>query len=402
MGRVAAAGAVLVALVVLGAPPAAGMELSGERGGQGRDVMGKGGRRGKGRVRSPKWVSQYVGKARCHFINGADRVRFMERHIYNREQLLHFDFFVSISLVPTSYQLSPGCQLGDGFLPFRDPAMWIEIVGSNKPTIECSLFCKEERVYRPGMLDTGADVTIITCSEWPGNWELEPVAEPLTPYPAVIATDIVPNRDWTHQLLVLLETPPGCLEGLGLSVRGFWGVLTPLDSPEMLLDTTYSKMLTGIGGFVLGFIFLGLGLSFYLCKKMTGGPGGCVPAPPRACVLPQPGAIPFSLPTEFLSWRRLQPLPMASGLAGIPPLRPHTDFGGVVCPPQPHCHSAPAWLLPVFPIKLPSSPQFPSSIFSWGVFGARSFQNRAPNIFKGPWQGFILGQRCLDLAGPQR
>lgn len=33
-----------------------------------------------------------MGKARCHFINGADRVRFMERHIYNREQLLHFDF----------------------------------------------------------------------------------------------------------------------------------------------------------------------------------------------------------------------------------------------------------------------------------------------------------------------
>ncbi|XP_031950918.1 LOW QUALITY PROTEIN: histidine triad nucleotide-binding protein 1-like [Corvus moneduloides] len=54
--------------------------------------------------------------------------------------------------------------------------MWIEIVGSNKLTIECSLFCKGERVYRPGMLDTGADVTIIARSEWPGNWELEPVA----------------------------------------------------------------------------------------------------------------------------------------------------------------------------------------------------------------------------------
>ncbi|KAM4751516.1 endogenous retrovirus group K member 6 Pro protein-like [Cyanocitta cristata] len=54
--------------------------------------------------------------------------------------------------------------------------MWIEIVGSNKPTIECSLFCKGESVYRPGMLDTGADVTIIARSEWPGNWELEPVA----------------------------------------------------------------------------------------------------------------------------------------------------------------------------------------------------------------------------------
>ncbi|XP_048177544.1 endogenous retrovirus group K member 6 Pro protein-like [Corvus hawaiiensis] len=54
--------------------------------------------------------------------------------------------------------------------------MWIEIVGSNKPTIECSLFCKGERVYCPGMLDTRADVTIIALSKWPGNWEVEPVA----------------------------------------------------------------------------------------------------------------------------------------------------------------------------------------------------------------------------------
>ncbi|RMB89071.1 hypothetical protein DUI87_34529 [Hirundo rustica rustica] len=35
----------------------------------------------------------------------------------------------------------------------------------------------------------------------------------------------------------------------------------------MLLDAAHSKMLMGIVGFVLGFVFLVLGLSFYLCKK---------------------------------------------------------------------------------------------------------------------------------------
>ncbi|RMC16870.1 hypothetical protein DUI87_06123 [Hirundo rustica rustica] len=35
----------------------------------------------------------------------------------------------------------------------------------------------------------------------------------------------------------------------------------------MLLDAAHSKMLMGIRGFVLGFVFLLLGLSFYLCKK---------------------------------------------------------------------------------------------------------------------------------------
>ncbi|NWU07958.1 2B11 protein, partial [Cephalopterus ornatus] len=57
--------AVLVVLVLLGAPPAAGEELSG--------------------------VFQWMLKLECHFINGSDRVRLVERFIYNREQLVHFD-----------------------------------------------------------------------------------------------------------------------------------------------------------------------------------------------------------------------------------------------------------------------------------------------------------------------
>ncbi|KAM4878245.1 H-2 class II histocompatibility antigen, I-E beta chain-like [Sylvia borin] len=65
MGRVAAAGALLVALVALGAAPAAGAELSG--------------------------VFQEVHKAECHFINGTEKVRFVQRHIYNREQYAIFD-----------------------------------------------------------------------------------------------------------------------------------------------------------------------------------------------------------------------------------------------------------------------------------------------------------------------
>ncbi|XP_027563376.1 class II histocompatibility antigen, B-L beta chain-like, partial [Neopelma chrysocephalum] len=70
MERVRGAGAVLAVLVVLGAPPAAGEELSG--------------------------VFQHMAKFECYFMNGTERVRYMHRRIYNREQYLHFDSDVGV------------------------------------------------------------------------------------------------------------------------------------------------------------------------------------------------------------------------------------------------------------------------------------------------------------------
>ncbi|XP_027562747.1 HLA class II histocompatibility antigen, DRB1-16 beta chain-like, partial [Neopelma chrysocephalum] len=77
MERVRGAGAVLAVLVVLGAPPAAGEELSG--------------------------VFQWLGKNECYFINGTERVRFVQRYIYNREQYMHFDSDVGVFVGDTPF-----------------------------------------------------------------------------------------------------------------------------------------------------------------------------------------------------------------------------------------------------------------------------------------------------------
>ncbi|XP_059727480.1 uncharacterized protein LOC132340471 [Haemorhous mexicanus] len=84
VGRGAAAGAGLVALVVLGARPAAGAEISGERGGGRRAVS-------------------YTHRGvpgdeieECHLLNGTEKVRFVERFIYNREQFLILDSDVGV------------------------------------------------------------------------------------------------------------------------------------------------------------------------------------------------------------------------------------------------------------------------------------------------------------------
>ncbi|XP_027488783.1 H-2 class II histocompatibility antigen, I-E beta chain-like, partial [Corapipo altera] len=77
MERVRGAGAVLAVLVLLGAPPAAGEELSG--------------------------VFQEMSTYECHFINGTERVRLVVRNIYNREQFAHYDSDVGVYVGDTPY-----------------------------------------------------------------------------------------------------------------------------------------------------------------------------------------------------------------------------------------------------------------------------------------------------------
>ncbi|NXM05575.1 HB2L protein, partial [Tyrannus savana] len=48
-------------------------------------------------------VFQRMAKAECHFINGTERVRLVERHIYNRQQLMHFDSHVGVFVGNTPY-----------------------------------------------------------------------------------------------------------------------------------------------------------------------------------------------------------------------------------------------------------------------------------------------------------
>ncbi|XP_039246588.1 class II histocompatibility antigen, B-L beta chain-like [Pipra filicauda] len=85
----------------------------------------------------------------------------------------------------------------------------------------------------------------------------------------VVATDVVPTGDWSCQVLVLLEIPPR--RGVTYSCQVEHVSLEhPLSRHwEMPPDTVRSKILVGVGGFVLGLVFLALGLGFYLREKSS-------------------------------------------------------------------------------------------------------------------------------------
>ncbi|OWK13518.1 hypothetical protein Celaphus_00014429, partial [Cervus elaphus hippelaphus] len=76
----------------------------------------------------------------------------------------------------------------------------------------------------------------------------------------VVATPVIRNGDWTFQILVMLEMTPQRGDVYTCRVEH-----PSLQSPVSVdwrsqSESAQSKMLSGVGGFVLGLIFLGLGL----------------------------------------------------------------------------------------------------------------------------------------------
>ncbi|XP_008825392.1 rano class II histocompatibility antigen, B-1 beta chain [Nannospalax galili] len=89
----------------------------------------------------------------------------------------------------------------------------------------------------------------------------------------VVSTPLIRNGDWTFQILVMLEMTPQRGDVYTCHVEH-----PSLQSPVTVewraqSESAQSKMLSGIGGFVLGLIFLGLGVFIrHRSQKGTRGP----------------------------------------------------------------------------------------------------------------------------------
>nr|XP_041575701.1 uncharacterized protein LOC121470859 [Taeniopygia guttata] len=51
-----------------------------------------------------------------------------------------------------------------------------QVIGKDRPKIECYIWNGGEHKWLNGLLDTGADVTVIPSRDWPSRWELQDVA----------------------------------------------------------------------------------------------------------------------------------------------------------------------------------------------------------------------------------
>ncbi|XP_045048987.2 SLA class II histocompatibility antigen, DQ haplotype C beta chain [Desmodus rotundus] len=252
--------AVMVTLVVLSVPVAEGSD-------------------------SPRdFVFQFKGL--CYFTNGTQRVRHVERYVYNRQEFVRFDSDVGEYRAVT--------ELGR-----RDSESWNRDKDDlERRRAEVDTLCRHNYPMDEAMtLNQRVEPTVtispsktealnhhnmlvcLVTDFYPGQVKVRWFRNNQEETAGIVSTPVIRNGDWTYQILVMLEMIPRRGDVYTCHVEH-----PSLQSPITVewraqSESAQSKMLSGVGGFVLGLIFLGLGL-FIRQRKQKGSPG-----PPPAGLL---------------------------------------------------------------------------------------------------------------------
>ncbi|KAM6436418.1 H-2 class II histocompatibility antigen, E-S beta chain-like isoform 2-T2 [Liasis olivaceus] len=216
------------------------------------------------------------GKLDCHFLNGTQRVRYLERHFYDRQEFVRFDSdlgkFVAITPLGqpdadywNSRQeiLQDERAAVDSFCRHNYEALrGAAVVGRRvKPTVTVS----------PTKTDPGSPNTILLCTAtgfYPLEIDVQWLKNGRPEKEGVAFGEELQNGDWTYQLQVLLETQPqrGDVYACKVGHASLEAPVTVQWEPRSS-KAAKSKLWTGAVGAVLGVVFLAVGLSLYHKNK---------------------------------------------------------------------------------------------------------------------------------------
>ncbi|XP_036919263.1 boLa class II histocompatibility antigen, DQB*0101 beta chain-like isoform X2 [Sturnira hondurensis] len=212
----------------------------------------------------------------CYFTNGTQRVRLVASYIYNRKELVRFDSDV-------------GEYRAVNELARRDAEYWNADKDFLEQTrAEVDTVCRHnypmdearalhQRVeptvtVSPSKTEALNHHNMLVCSVtdfYPGQVKVRWFRNNQEETAGVVSTPLIRNGDWTFQILVMLEMTPQRGDVYTCHVEH-----PSRQSPIRVewraqSESAQSKMLSGVGGFVLGLIFLGLGL-FIRRRKQKG------------------------------------------------------------------------------------------------------------------------------------
>nr|AAB04115.1 MHC class II beta chain [Gallus gallus] len=255
------AGAVLVALVALGARPA---RTSSEP-----------------RRDGPFFFYGAIGE--CHYLNGTERVRYLEREIYNRQQYAHFDSDVGKFVAdtplgePQAEYWNSNAELLENLMNIADGPCRHNYGILESFTVQRSVEPKVRvSALQSGSLPETDRLACYVTGFYPPEIEVKWFLNGREETERVVSTDVMQNGDWTYQVLVVLETVPRRGDSYVCRVEHA-SLRQPISQAwETPADAGRSKLLTGVGGFVLGLVFLALGLFVFL-RGQKGRPVAAAP-----------------------------------------------------------------------------------------------------------------------------
>uniref|UniRef100_F1MJU5 Ig-like domain-containing protein n=7 Tax=Bos TaxID=9903 RepID=F1MJU5_BOVIN len=224
----------------------------------------------------PHFLEYY--KRECHFFNGTERVRFLDRYFHNGEEYVRFDsdWGEYRAVTELGQRVAEYCNSQKDFLE-RARAAVDTYCRHNYGVGES--FTVQRRVepivtVYPAKTQPLQHHNLLVCSVngfYPGHIEVRWFRNGHEEEAGVISTGLIQNGDWTFQTMVMLETVPQSGEVYTCQVEHPSRTSPITVEWRARSDSAQSKMMSGVGGFVLGLLFLAVGLFIYF-RNQKGHP----------------------------------------------------------------------------------------------------------------------------------
>lgn len=217
---------------------------------------------------SPHFLNMWKGE--CHFTNGTEQVRLLERHFYNGEEFVRFDSEVGEYRAVTELGRPIAKYLNEQKDFMEQKRAEVDTVCRHNYGVFDS-FTVQRRVEPtvtvfPSKTQPLQHHNLLVCSVngfYPGHIEVKWFRNGQEEETGVVSTGLIRNGDWTFQTLVMLETVPQSGEVYTCHVEHPSRTSPITVEWRAQSESAQSKMLSGIGGFVLGLLFLVVGLFIY-------------------------------------------------------------------------------------------------------------------------------------------
>ncbi|KFU86786.1 hypothetical protein M959_10922, partial [Chaetura pelagica] len=155
-------------------------------------------------------------ESECQFLNGTERVRYVQRYLYNRQQNLHFDSDVGKFVGDTPWGQRRVADYWNSQPDFMEQRRAAVDTFCRHNYRVASPFSVERRVQpkvrvspmQSGSLPQTDRLVCYVSGFYPPEIEVKWFKDEQEETERVVSTDVIQNGDWTYQVLVMLETSP--------------------------------------------------------------------------------------------------------------------------------------------------------------------------------------------------